>query len=59
MGRVDRASGAGASDIAGKARQRLNRPTPMLLLRVNKTNQPNVMIGLDRGGDLQGVVVPL
>ena len=59
MGHVDRASGAVGSDIAGKARQRHNRPAPMLLLRVNKTNHPNVMIGLDRAGNLKGVVVPL
>ena len=59
MGRVDRASGAVGSDIAGKARQRHNRPTPMLLLRVNKINLPNAMIGLGRAGNLKGVVVPL
>ena len=59
MGRVDRASDAGASDIAGKARQRHNRPTQMRLLCVNKTNHPNAMIGLDKGGNRKGVVVPL
>jgi len=59
MGRVGRASGAGGSDNAGKARQRHIRPTLMLPLRVNKTNHPIAMIGLDRAGNLKGVVVPL
>ena len=59
MARADRGSDVGASDIVGKARQRHNRLTQMRLLCANKTNHPNAMIGLDKGGNRKGVVVPL
>ena len=59
MARADRASDVGASDIVGKARQRHNRLTQMRLLCANKTNHPNAMIGLDKGGNRKGVVAPL
>ena len=59
MVRADRGSDVGASDIVGKARQRHNRLTQMRLLCANKTNHPNAMIGLDKGGNRKGVVAPL